>query len=152
MPPLHGENPTYPAYTDLRRVPGGANGLIHLAKHSGWDVDCVQKTYDRPGREDAVAFHEPRLLHSLDHPHIVKILDAQPDGDREHAVTMVMPYYAGGSLHEVAIANPRLSIGQVVEWISHASDALNYLHVEHRLRSATANGDGPACAFGTTLW
>lgn len=131
--PLHGENRTYPAYTHVRQIPGGANGLIHLAKHSGWGVDCVQKTYDRPGREDAVAFHEPRLLYSIDHDHIVKILDAQPDGDREHAVTMVMPYYAGGNLHDHAAANRHLSVGQVVEWTGQAADALNYLHVERGL-------------------
>jgi serine/threonine protein kinase len=131
--PLRGENATYPAYTALQQIQGGANGLIHLARHTGWGLHCVQKTYDRPGRSDAVAFAEPRLLRSVDHDHIVKIIDAQPDGHREHAVTMVMPYYPDGDVFAALARGDQFSVGQVVEFSLQIATALDHLHTVHHL-------------------
>ncbi len=125
---LIGENRTYPAYTELRRIPGGANGLIHVGKHTARGIECVQKTYDRPGRDDAIAFFEPRLLHEIDHPNIVEIFDAQPDRDRDDAITMVMPYYTGGDLNAHLAKGIHLSVGQVVEFLTGMASALDYLH------------------------
>jgi serine/threonine protein kinase len=156
--PLHGENQIFPAYSQLRQIPGGANGLIHLGVHVGYGIACVQKTYDRPGRDDAIAFAEPRLLRSLDHPHIVRILDAQPDGDRDQAVTMVMPAYSGGSLYDTLARGTMISVGRTIEFLSQIAGALDYLHTEHRLlhrdikpQNLLMDGDGSLllCDFGT---
>ena len=128
--PLHGENAQFPAYSQLKQIPGGTHGLIHVGFHVGYGIACVQKTYDRPGREDAIAFAEPRLLRSLDHPHIVKILDAQPDGDRAHAVTMVMPAYSGGSLYDRLAGGTQFSVGRTIELVGQIASALDYLHTD----------------------
>lgn len=156
--PLRGENRKFPAYSQLRQIPGGANGLIHLGVHVGYGIACVQKTYDRPGRDDAIAFAEPRLLRSLDHPHIVRILDAQPDGDREHAVTMVMPAYPGGSLYDALTRGMLFSVGTIIELVGQIAGALDYLHTDRRLlhrdikpQNLLMDGDGNLvlCDFGT---
>jgi serine/threonine protein kinase len=148
----------FPAYSQLRPIPGGANGLIHLGVHVGYGIACVQKTYDRPGRDDAIAFAEPRLLRSLDHPHIVRILDAQPDGDRDQAVTMVMPAYPGGSLYDVLARGTRMSVGRTIELVGQIAGALDYLHTDHRLlhrdikpQNLLMGGDDSLvmCDFGT---
>lgn len=154
---LRGENRTYPAYSQLRQIPGGGNSQIHLARHVGYDLPCLQKTYERPGREDALAFAEPRLLHGLDHPHIAKILDTQPDGDREHAVTVVMPLYPGGDLRQLIERGGGVSVGTAVEWGSQIADALDYLHrqsLAHRdVKPGNVLLDGQdeavLCDFGT---
>lgn len=82
----------------------------------------------RPGREDALAFIEPRLLRELKHQHIVEIIDAQPDGDRREFVTMVMPEYVGGDLLHVIADGRQLSVGQAIEWAIQIATALDYLH------------------------
>lgn len=125
--PLHGENLDYPAYTQIQRIRGGG-ALVHKAQHTGYDLPCVQKTYPRPGREDALAFIEPRLLRELKHQHIVEIIDAQPDGDRREFVTMVMPEYVGGDLLHVIADGRQLSVGQAIEWAIQIATALDYLH------------------------
>ena len=56
-------------------------------------MPSVQKTYEPAGREDAIAFVEPRLPNELDHPHITPLRDAQFDSDRSGCVTMVMRIY-----------------------------------------------------------
>lgn len=129
---IRGENRQQPAYTDLRRIPGGAAGIVHLGRHVGYNEECVQKTYPTHGRVDALAYTEPRLLRELRHDHIVEILDCQPDGElRDHA-TMVMPYYPAGDLRALIERGQRLSVGQVIEWTRQISSALDYLHTEKR--------------------
>lgn len=158
---LHGENTRYPAYSQLREIPGGGRGQIHVGWHNGYGVAVVQKTYDRPGREDAVVFAEPRLLHDLDHKRIVRVLDTQPDGDREHAVTIVMPAYPGGDLRPRIERGGALSVGRVVEWTGQMADALDYLHTAKRLVHRDikpgnilidAAGDLVLCDFGTAAF
>ena len=161
MVALRGENKRYPAYSQLREIPGGGQGQIHVGWHTGYGVAVVQKTYDRPGREDAVVFAEPRLLHALDHRRIVRILDTQPDGDREHAVTIVMPAYSGGDLRLRIERAGALSVGRVIEWTGQVADALDYLHTVKSLVHRDIKpgnvlideaGDMVLCDFGTAAF
>jgi serine/threonine protein kinase len=126
--PIHGEadRKTY-----LRHV-GIAPG-VWVALHDILGENCVQKTYEPAGREDAIAFAEPRLLNQLDHPHITPLRDAQFDPDRQGCVTMVMRFYAGRSVHEaMAVDDHRFSVGTVIAVLQDIGDALNYLHLTKR--------------------
>jgi serine/threonine protein kinase len=125
---LHGEVPDYPAYAHLRPIEGGSHALVQIGWHVGFGINCAQKTFERPGREDAVAFAEPRMLYDLDHPNVVKILDTQPDPDTPHAITMVMPAHQGGNLYDAVTGTARFSVREVVEVVAQLADALNYLH------------------------
>ena len=156
--PLRGEDRAQPAYTDLQQIRGGGNGIVYTGNHTVFGLPCVQKTYEKPGRADAIAFREPRLLRELKHDHIVEIIDAQPDPDRRGHVTMVMPHYPGGDLTYHVNASPPPSLGTVIEWTRQIASALDYLHVEkgylHRdLKpgNIVIGTDGRAllCDFGT---
>jgi eukaryotic-like serine/threonine-protein kinase len=102
---------------------------VWIARHEILGENCIQKTYAPAGREDAIAFAEPRILNDLDHPHITPLREAQFDPHRAGHVTIVMPVYAGGSVHAAMTAgNVRFSIGAVVAVVADIADALAYLH------------------------
>jgi serine/threonine protein kinase len=90
---------------------------------------CIQKTYAPAGREDAIAFAEPRLLNELDHPHITPLREAQFDPDRPGYVTIVMRVYENGSIHDAAEQGARFSVGTAIRILQHVTDALTYVHV-----------------------
>lgn len=105
---------------------------IWVARHEILGENCVQKTYEPAGREDAIAFAEPRLLNELDHPHITPLRDAQFDPERPGCVTMVMRVYEGGSIYNALGAGHRFSVGTAISLLADVADALSYLHVSKR--------------------
>ena len=102
-----------------------ANG-VWIAHHAILGENCVQKAYAPAGREDAIAFAEPRLLNELDHPHITPLREAQFDPDRHGHVTIVMRVYEGGSIYDALAADYRFSIGYVIALLQDVADALPY--------------------------
>lgn len=125
--PLYGEAERR-TYTGHVPIAGG----VWVAHHAILGRDCVQKTYAPAGREDAIAFAEPRLLDELDHPHITPLREAQFDPDRYGHVTIVMRVYEGGSIYEAMAAGYRFSVGDVITLLQHLADAMAYLHVSKR--------------------
>lgn len=125
--PLHGEaaQKTY-SITDVV-----ARG-VWISYHAILGEHCIQKTYEPPGREDAIAFAEPRLLNELDHPHITPLREAQFDPDRCGHVTIVMRLYEGGSIYSALDADHRFSISNVIVLMQHVAEALAYLHTTKR--------------------
>src|SRR5712692_10327453 len=103
--PILGDRLDRPAYRILRSIQGGGVGEIKLVSHELFKELCVQKTYDTLGKEDSVAYREPRALRQIRHDNIVPVFDAQHDPDIEHAITMVMPYYEGGSVLDALMAD-----------------------------------------------
>lgn len=126
--PLQGEATHRPTYTGHRPLPGVRG--VWIAKHEILGENCIQKTYEPTGREDAVAFAEPRLLNELDHKHITPLREAQFDPDRPGHVTLVMRVYEGGSVKAAMEAGHRFSAGDVIGIIGDIADALAYLHVK----------------------
>jgi serine/threonine protein kinase len=125
--PIRGEasEKTYTIRTEI------ANG-VWIAYHAILGENCVQKAYAPAGRQDSVAFAEPRLLNELNHPHITPIREAQFDPDRHGQVTIVMRIYEGGSIYDAIAAGYRFSVGDVITLLQHVADALAYLHVNKR--------------------
>jgi eukaryotic-like serine/threonine-protein kinase len=128
MSPLRGENPSKPTYRIRERLGDGRGDLVYLADHDIFSVPCVQKTVRMHGLEDALASSEPGFLDRLEHPRIVPVREAQWDPAGEHAITFVMPYFPGGSVHDALISDYRFSIGQAITIAVDALDALAYLH------------------------
>ena len=122
--PLRGEaeRKTYAGHTEI------AKG-VWVAYHEILDEIFVQKTYEPAGREDAIAFAEPRLLNEIEHPHITPLREAQFDPQRRGHVTIVMPVYMGGSIHAALEADGRrFSISTGIRILQNVADALVYLH------------------------
>jgi serine/threonine protein kinase len=122
--PLYGEadRKTYTRHVQI------AQG-IWLAYHEILGDSFVQKAYEPAGREDAIAFAEPRLLYELEHPYITPLREAQFDPQRRGHVTIVMPVYMGGSIHAALEADDhRFSVGTGIGILQNAADALVYLH------------------------
>jgi len=123
--PLRGEaaRKTYTRHRPIARS-------VWIASHEILGENCIQKTYEPAGREDSIAFAEPRLLIELDHPNITPLREAQFDPDRQGHVTLVMRYYPGGSVFDALHTDSScLSTGKVVQILQGVTDALVYLHV-----------------------
>jgi serine/threonine protein kinase len=126
--PLRGEAQRK-TYTGHQQIASG----VCVAHHAILGENCIQKTYAPAGREDAIAFAEPRLLNDLDHHHITPIREAQFDPDRSGHVTIVMRVYEGGSIHAaMEQAGHRFSVGTFISIVKDTADALAYLHVTKR--------------------
>lgn len=125
--PLEGEaeRKTYVRHTEIAHS-------VWVAYHEILGENCVQKTYAPTGREDAVAFAEPRLLNQLDHPQITPLREAQFDRHRPGNVTIVMRVYEHGSVYAAMEAGFRFSVGAAIRVLQHVADALTYLHVTKR--------------------
>jgi len=95
---LRGERKDKPSYAILRSLNGGRTGDVYEVDHKVFGRKCVQKTYSTLGLEDALAHQEPRLLHSIEHPHVVEVLEAQYDPEIADAITFVSVFYEGGSI------------------------------------------------------
>lgn len=84
------------------------------------------------GLEDALASNEPAFLNRLDHPRIVPVREAQWDPGQDRAITFVMPYLAGGSVHDALLEGYRFSTYQSIGIAIDALDALAHVHREFR--------------------
>jgi eukaryotic-like serine/threonine-protein kinase len=103
---------------------------VLVAYHEILGEDCIQKTYEPAGRDDAIAFAEPRLLNELNHPHITPLREAQFDPERNGHVTIVMRVYKGSSIYAAMEAEGyRFSIGVTIGILQNIADALAYLHI-----------------------
>jgi eukaryotic-like serine/threonine-protein kinase len=135
--PLRGELLSQPTYTFLQTMYEGNTGICYKCQHEIFGEPFVQKTVSLLGLDDAVAYQEPQLLHSMQHPNIVEIREAQWEPDPRwaglRAITFTMPYYAGESVDTALSAGFQFSLGATIEVIAGVLAALHYLHVVQRV-------------------
>ncbi len=109
---------------DLATAPDGSEvALKRLSLHG---------TPEEVTRARARIRREADVLRSLDHPGIVRLLDLLDDGDD---VVLVMPYLAGGSLHERVARDGPMTPDAVAAMADRLLDALAAAHrqgVVHR--------------------
>ncbi|MGH9658005.1 MAG: serine/threonine protein kinase, partial [Bryobacteraceae bacterium] len=112
------------------RLGEGGLGVVYRAVAEDGDVRLVGAIkFLRPGF-DAGSFRERfrkerRILASLDHPYIARVLDAGvDDGGRLY---LVMEYISGRPLHQVADDDP-LTRPQRLELAKRICEAVQYLH------------------------
>ncbi len=131
---LRGERKDKPSYAILRSLKGGSSSEVYMVDHRVFGRECVQKTYSTLGLEDALAHMEPRLLHSIEHPHVVEVLEAQYDPETRDAITFVSPFYKGGSIADAFDEDYRFSIHQALRLTVQVLDALAHVHTNEALR------------------
>jgi serine/threonine protein kinase len=130
---LRGERKDKPSYAILRSLKGGRSGEVYEVEHKVFGRKCVQKTYSTLGLEDALAHQEPRLLHAIEHPRVVEVLEAQYDPEISDAITFVSVLYEGGSIADAFDEDYRFSIHQALRLTVHVLDALAHVHVDESL-------------------
>lgn len=124
-------------YQVVRRLGRGGMGIVDLAVGPDGQEVALKRlslhgTPDEIARARARIRREAEVLRSLDHPGIVRLLDLVDDGDD---VVLVMPYLAGGSLHQRVAAEGPLDPEAVQVLADRLLDALAAAHrqgVVHR--------------------
>lgn len=127
MSPLRGEA-ARPTYSILRQVVRQPDREVHIAHHAVFGAPCIQKTVMLNGVADSVLVNEPLLVEKLDHPHIVRIREAQFDPAHPLRVTFVMPYYEGGSVDARLQRSGTFSVCHALRLCYQVLDALAYVH------------------------
>jgi eukaryotic-like serine/threonine-protein kinase len=135
--PLRGDLLSRPTYTFLQTMYEGNSGVCYKCQHEVFGEPFVQKTISLVGLDDALAYQEPQLLHSIQHPNIVEIREAQWEPDERwaglQAVTFTMPYYPGGSVDTALGEGYQFPLSSTVGVVAGVLAALHYLHVTRRV-------------------
>ncbi len=103
-------------------------GAVYLALGTGGRLVAVQEmNVDLANPDEKAAFEqEARLLHQLDHPNIVRVIDFFPENNRQY---MVMEYIRGRTLLNILVENSgHLPENYVLDWAVQLCGALDYLH------------------------
>jgi hypothetical protein len=113
-------------YEIVAPISSGAMGAVYRAidRETGQDV-AVKRLLDV--RHAARFEIEARLLASLSHPRVVKVLDHSSD---DQGLYIVMDLVHGVDLGAILkrSGNPGLTIGDAVEYARHGCEALSYVH------------------------
>lgn len=131
------QSPLSPRYTAETLLATGGMGEIFLGRDSVTGETVVVKRL----RSDLVANHpeaverfirEGELLRQLNHPNIVKMLEAREEDGRQ---LIIMEYVSGGTLRDVIDGQAPLPAGRVVALGLEVADALaraHHLGILHR--------------------
>jgi tRNA A-37 threonylcarbamoyl transferase component Bud32 len=113
-------------YEILAPISSGAMGAVYRARdrESGQDV-AIKRLLDV--RHAARFEIEARLLASLSHPRVVKVVDHSSD---EQGLYIVMDLVKGTDLGVILKkdGDPGLILGDAIEFARHACEALQYVH------------------------
>jgi len=117
------------AYEIVAPISSGAMGAVYRARHlgSGNEVALKRMLESAGTRRFEI---EARLLATLDHPRVVRVLDHfEEDGDH----FLVMELVDGPSLAQVLSerGSPGLPVREAVDYTRQACEALAYVHEQH---------------------
>jgi tRNA A-37 threonylcarbamoyl transferase component Bud32/putative methionine-R-sulfoxide reductase with GAF domain len=117
------------AYEIVAPISKGAMGAVYRARHveTGQEVALKQLIELAEMRRFEI---EARLLASLDHPRVVRVLDHFEHRGRPF---LVMVLVDGPDLAQVLAdrGDPGLPVGEAVEYARQACEALAYIHAQH---------------------
>ncbi len=153
-------------YRVLEQLGSGGMGCVFKAEHreTGHVVALKAIAPRLLKNKRALKFfrREVSAVSRLEHPHIVKALDADRDGDRHY---LVMEYVDGPNLDQLVRSQGPLPVGQACEFVCQAAEALEYargLGLVHRdikpanllleaapVATAAAGGDAGAPAHAS---
>lgn len=120
----------------LERLLGrGTMASVYLARSQG-GIDrpvAIKRVHTLAGEEDRERLRrEARVMATLDHPNIMRVLDVIPDGD---GVALVLPFAPNGSLAQLLTTRGTLSPTDFAAILNPIADALSSAHrhgVVHR--------------------
>lgn len=121
-------------YRLTRLLGEGGFAEVYLGEHTllGTAV-AIKVLHTQVGQEDVTQFQqEARLLASLKHPHIIRVLDFGIEGRTPY---LVMDYAHNGTLRSRHPRGTQLPVRTVVSYVKQVAEALQYAHdrkVVHR--------------------
>ncbi|MCM2372772.1 protein kinase domain-containing protein [Aporhodopirellula aestuarii] len=112
----------------------GGLGMVYRARHVELGTATAVKILQPHRRTDRLTIErferEMVALGRLDHPNIVRALDAGEEAGQHY---LVMEYVDGFDLGRIASVNGRLSVADAAEVIRQAAMALSYVHRNGRI-------------------
>lgn len=112
----------------------GSMGVVYRARHATQNKPYAVKVLLEALSAD-MSFvtrftREARIVGKLHHPNIVRVYEAGRQGQHLY---FVMEYFPGSTAGQMLKERLRLPVGQAVEIIAQAADALDYAHAEGHL-------------------
>lgn len=107
----------------------GSMGVVYRARHATQNRPYAVKVLLEALTSD-MSFvtrftREARVVGQLHHPNIVRVYEAGRQGQHLY---FVMEYFSGSTAGQILKERGRIPVGQVVEIIAQAADALDYAH------------------------
>ncbi len=113
-------------YRLIRLLGEGGMGSIHLAYDISLESEVALKCNQNPAPESTNQFlREARLLASLRHPHLPRVIDYFISDQSQF---LVMDYIAGDDLEKLLKTEGAQPLEKVLKWAEQIGSALNYLH------------------------
>ena len=116
-------------YTLIESIGNGGMAEVYKARQQPQDRDVVVKLLHRHllagGEQTARMQREMRIMARLQHPNIVRILDAGMAGDQPY---LVMEYLRGGTLGAYLKVRQSIPVDQALDIVAQLADALAYAH------------------------
>lgn len=113
-------------YRIINLLGQGGMGAVYLAYDLSLETQVAVKTNRNPSRESSTQFiREARLLASLRHPNLPRVIDYFLMGDTQF---LVMDYIPGDDLGNVLKNEGIQPVDRVLKWAEQLSSALTYLH------------------------
>lgn len=113
-------------YRIIRLLGQGGMGAVYLAHDTSLDLQVAVKVNYRPGEGSSTQFYrEARLLASLRHQHLPRVIDYFVIPPNQF---LVMDYIPGEDLGTLIAREGRQPLQKVIAWARQLGDALVYLH------------------------
>ncbi len=123
-------------YEVIGSIPHRGVAKLHLVRNEVVG-DRIIKRVDTLGREDSIAYLEPRLLTEIRHENVVEVYDAHVAEDLGYTkvVEIRMRYYPEGTILDALMSGLQFSVRQaqflardVLAALTHLHDELGYVH------------------------
>ena len=113
-------------YKILEQLGQGGMGEVYLAEDQSLaNQVAVKANHNLSAHYSAQFIREARLLASLKHPNLPRVIDYFTEDDSQY---LVMDYIPGNDLRTLVEDKNAISIPLVLKWAEQLGNALNYLH------------------------
>lgn len=129
VPPLLTSDGAVPGYRVLAEIGRGGMGIVYKARHLASNMTVALKVIRREMTANLVArrrfAREIQATARLDHPHIVRVLNASLSEDTCY---LAMEYLEGDTLQQVVEQHGRRAVWEACELIRQAALGLQHAH------------------------
>lgn len=116
-------------YQVVEQLGKGGMGEVFLAQDESLDTKvAIKSNHNLSAHASAQFLREARLLASLKHPNLPRVIDYFTEEDSQY---LVMDFVPGENLKELVEAKREITHGQVMKWAAQLSNALTYLHTQN---------------------